>query len=113
PIEVEGTALEMATFSDLDSPANIFYLADVGSSTANFAGWYIAPGYGNGTTDVRWRKGKRHADGRNWIFCDGHAKWSKDPDFKNPNGTNKSQDALMEEYRKRGIYTYYYTETNN
>ncbi len=108
-----GTPLEMATFADLDSAANIYYLTDVGSDANNFAGWYLAPGYGNNTTDTRWRRGKRHADGRNWIFCDGHAKWSKDPDFKNQDGTNKSQDALTEEYRKRGIYTYYYTETSN
>jgi prepilin-type N-terminal cleavage/methylation domain-containing protein/prepilin-type processing-associated H-X9-DG protein len=109
-----GTPLEMANFADFDYPANVFYLADVGSSpTSSFAGWYIAPGYGNGGPNGRWARGKRHADGRNWIFCDGHAKWHKDPDFRNPNGTDKSQAVITEEYRKKGIYTYYYTETSN
>lgn len=100
------------------APANLFYIADVGStvSTTNgnaFAGWYIAPGYGNGTGDNRWSRGRRHSEGRNWVFCDGHAKWFKDPSFVNDNGTRKSQTVIMEEYRRRGIFTYPETETSN
>ncbi|MES2465322.1 MAG: DUF1559 domain-containing protein [Armatimonadota bacterium] len=110
-----GTAFEMVSLPDTNYPANLFYLTDVGSSkTSLMAGWYITPGYGNaGNGTGRWELGGRHAGGRNWIFCDGHAKWSKDPDFKNANGTAKSETALNAEYRLRGIYTDYLTETNN
>lgn len=105
----KGNAFDMYSLASIARPANVFYISDVGSLiSANgnaFAGWYIAPGYGNGTTDMRWRKGKRHADGRNWVFADGHAKWYKDPNFLRANGTNKSQSEIMTEYRARGIYT--------
>ncbi len=107
------SSFEMVSQSDIVSSSNLFYLSDVGSSTAAFAGWYIIPGYGNAATDARWRKGKRHNEGRNWIFCDGHAKWSKDPAFQNANGTYKDSATLIEEYRKRGIYTYFYTDSSN
>ena len=111
---VGGKMLSLSAFA---APANLHYVAEVGSSvTANgwtFAGWYIAPGYGNGTTDFRWRKGKRHAEGRNWVFVDGHAKWYKDPNFLNTDGTNRSQTLLMEDYRKNGIYTYPETDSSN
>ena len=100
------------------APANLFYVSEVGSATATngntFAGWYIAPGYGNaGKPTDRWAKGKRHSDGRTWVFCDGHAKWSKDPAFVNANGTARTQAEITDEYRKRGIYTYPSTEISN
>jgi prepilin-type processing-associated H-X9-DG protein len=111
---VGGKMLPLSAFA---APANLHYVAEVGSSvTANgwtFAGWYIAPGYGNGTTDFRWRKGKRHSEGRNWVYVDGHAKWTKDPNFLNADGTNRSQTLLMEDYRKNGIYTYPETDSSN
>ncbi len=105
PKEKRGTPLEMASLADIKSPASVFYLTDVGSS-GDFAGWYIAPGYGNSKTGKgRWEQGGRHAGGRNWIFCDGHAKWSKDPDFNTAD--------MVDAYRRRGIYTDYLTETNS
>lgn len=111
---VGGKMLPMSSYS---APANLHYIAEVGSSvTANgwtFAGWYIAPGYGNGGSDTRWRKGKRHNEGRNWVYVDGHAKWTKDPDFVGANGVNKSQAAITEEYRRNGIYTYPETDSSN
>jgi prepilin-type N-terminal cleavage/methylation domain-containing protein/prepilin-type processing-associated H-X9-DG protein len=102
---------KMHPISAYAHPASLFYAADVGTAlSANgtlFAGWYIAPGYGNDATGQgRWPKGRRHAEGRNWIFCDGHAKFFKDPDFKRANGTAKSQDEIMREYARRGIYTF-------
>ena len=110
PKEKRGTSLEMASLSDIKNPSNVFYLADVGSvvtATGDFAGWYITPGYGNnGDGSGRWEKGGRHRDGRNWIFCDGHAKWNKDPDFV-------GKPDMIAAYRKRGIYTDYLTETDN
>ena len=105
-----GTALEMVSLADIKNPSNVFYLADVGSvvtATGDFAGWYITPGYGNnGDGSGRWEKGGRHGGGRNWIFCDGHAKWNKDPDFV-------GKPDMIAAYRKRGIYTDYLTETDN
>lgn len=108
---------KMLPLSSYAAPANLHYIAEVGSSvTANgstFAGWYIAPGYGNSTLDTRWRKGKRHSEGRNWVYVDGHAKWTKDPDFVDANGVNKSQAVITEAYRKNGIYTYPETDSSN
>ena len=101
------------------SPSNVFYSADVGSATDPatgnvFAGWYIAPGYGNNATGTgRWPRGKRHNGGRNWTFADGHAKFFRDNSFLRDNGTAKSQAEIMEEYRKRGIYTYIDTDSSN
>jgi prepilin-type N-terminal cleavage/methylation domain-containing protein/prepilin-type processing-associated H-X9-DG protein len=106
-----GTTNPLAMFNlaEIRRPANLFYLADVGSNQAangnNFAGWYITPGYGNGTTDVRWRRGKRHADGRNWLFCDGHAKWFKDPAWEKTPGVAFTEGELRLQYRARGVYT--------
>jgi prepilin-type N-terminal cleavage/methylation domain-containing protein/prepilin-type processing-associated H-X9-DG protein len=102
---------KMHPLADIQYPANTFYLADVGSSIAAtgtvFAGWYIAPGYGNDAAGTgRWPRGKRHAEGRNWVFCDGHAKWMKDPPFQNPNGTAKTELEIRAEYQSLGIYTY-------
>src|SRR5579871_3479441 len=101
---------KMHSIADYAAPANLFYAADVGSQNVGgliFAGWYIAPGYGNNANGTgRWPKGKRHQDGRNWIFCDGHAKYRKDPPFLNNDGTAKSQAEIMWEYQHIGIYTY-------
>ncbi len=92
-------------------PSNVFFATDVGSRVLSngviFAGWYIAPGYDNDAAGRgRWPKGKRHALGRNWIFCDGHVKWFKDPPFLNPDGSPKTQAQIMWEYQHMGIYTY-------
>lgn len=95
--------------SAINKPANVFFSTDVGSYAANgnsFAGWYVAPGYGNSTDpNQRWPKGGRHMKGRNWNFCDGHAKYFVDGNFLNPDGTAKSQATITAEYKARGIYT--------
>ena len=106
PDQAAQQGAKMRPLAAYAAPANLFFVSEVGSNSTNFAGWYIAPGYGNSATDTRWRNGKRHADGRTWVFCDGHAKWSKDPDFLTSTGAAKSQVAITEEYRQRGIYTY-------
>ncbi|MBV9470371.1 MAG: DUF1559 domain-containing protein [Abitibacteriaceae bacterium] len=85
-------------------PAKVFFTTDVGSDATGFAAYYIVPGYGNGTTDTRWRNGGRHLEGRTWSFLDGHAKWYKDPPFKRPDGSIRSQSEIENEYRARGIY---------
>lgn len=108
---------KMRPMSSYASPANLIYVADVGSQVANgnaFAGWYIAPGYGLTASGTgRWEKGQRHAGGRSWVFCDGHAKWSKDPGWRTAAGVLKTQTQIMEEYRLKGLYTYPDTETSN
>jgi len=101
-----GTPLDMYNFAGIARPANVFFSTDVGSATASngntFAGWYIIPGYGQstGSTVDRWDLGRRHNQGRNWIFCDGHAKWFKDPE---DNTLTSAQLNLA--YRARGIYS--------
>lgn len=106
---------KMRPLASYAAPANLFYVTEVGSFTSTgMAGWYIAPGYGNSTDPTaRWPKGRRHAGGRNWVFCDGHAKWFKDPDFVKAGGAAKTQAELTEEYRKRGIYTYPTTDSSS
>lgn len=104
-----GGPLDMYGDTDINRPANVFYLTDVGSyrdpATGNaFAGWYITPGYGNSTNpQQRWPKGQRHAGGRNWTFCDGHAKWFKDPAFLDAAGAPRGD--LIAAYQAMGIYT--------
>lgn len=103
---------KMHNLASINFPASTFYVTDVGSQnyggvTGTFAGWYVAPGYGNNAAGTgRWPKGKRHAGGRNWTFADGHAKWFKDPNFLNANGSAKAQQVIMNEYQAMGIYTY-------
>jgi prepilin-type N-terminal cleavage/methylation domain-containing protein/prepilin-type processing-associated H-X9-DG protein len=95
---------------DVVSPANVLYTADVGSARlANggaFAGWYIAPGYGNsGNGSGRWERGARHTGGRNWTFADGHAGYKKDPAFRDENGTIP-QRRMMWIYQQMGLFTF-------
>jgi prepilin-type N-terminal cleavage/methylation domain-containing protein/prepilin-type processing-associated H-X9-DG protein len=102
---------KMHPISYYQFPANLFFAADVGTQLSSngtlFAGWYIAPGYGNNASGTgRWPKGRRHSEGRNWIFCDGHAKFHKDPPFLRANGSAKSQPEIVFEYQQRGIYTF-------
>lgn len=108
---------KMRSLASYAAPANLIFVADVGSQVASgnaFAGWYIAPGYGLTSSGTgRWEKGQRHSGGRNWTFCDGHAKWTKDPSWFTATGTLKTQAQLMEEYRKMGLYTYPETDTSN
>jgi prepilin-type N-terminal cleavage/methylation domain-containing protein/prepilin-type processing-associated H-X9-DG protein len=107
-----GGPLDMYNLAGIRQPASVFYSADVGSTTTaggQFAGWYIIPGYGQstGSTVDRWDKGRRHNQGRNWVFCDGHAKW-----FKDPEDNNLTSAQLLAAYRLRGIYTDPEWETN-
>lgn len=102
----------MRSLSTFAVPSKMFMVTDVGTNNG-FAGWYITPGYGNGSSDARWSNGGRHLYGRVWAFADGHAKWVKDPSFKLNDTTWKTQAQLVEEYRGRGVYTYPDTENDN
>lgn len=118
PVVTASRGLPWDTFAlnEMKAPASVYYLADVGSnpdSTGNYmAGWYLAPGYGNSATDKRWVQGGRHQGGRNWIFCDGHAKWYKDPAFQTTGGAYISQKDITNTYRGMGIYTDPLWQTN-
>jgi prepilin-type N-terminal cleavage/methylation domain len=109
-----ATPFDMFSLDEIKAPASTYYVTEVGNSfSANgnaFGGWYIATGYGNGGTDMRWSSGKRHQGGRNWVFTDGHAKWHKDPEFQNPDGSRRTQAQITEDYRLKGIFTYPYVQ---
>ncbi len=111
------TVAKGRNMSEIVSPANLFFTADVGSarlaSGGTFAGWYIVPGYGNsGNGTGRWERGARHNGGRNWTFTDGHAKFQKDPAFRDANGTI-SERTLVWQYQLMGIYTFPETPDSN
>jgi prepilin-type N-terminal cleavage/methylation domain-containing protein/prepilin-type processing-associated H-X9-DG protein len=103
--------------SSVANPANVLFSAEVGSarlaSGGTFAGWYIAPGYGNSGNGLgRWERGARHTGGRNWTFTDGHAKFVKDPAFRDSNGTIPER-RIRWTYQQMGFYTYPETPDNN
>ncbi len=110
--------VKMHSLADMQYPSNLFYMADVGSQLSStgtiFAGWYIAPGYGNTADGTgRWPKGGRHQGGRNWAFVDGHAKFHKDPPFVNADGTARTETQIINDYTELGIYTYPETDGPN
>lgn len=91
----------------ISRPAEVFFVTENGTDpAAGYAAYYITPGYGNSASPTnRWAMGKRHQEGRVWVFVDGHAKWSKDlPYLKSP-GVAKTQAELIAEYAARGILT--------
>jgi len=110
--------------SQVASPANVFYIADVGSgsfssggNTYYFAGWYVIPGYGTNAASAsnRWVLGSRHTNGRNFNFCDGHAKYAKDEATtatKLPAAAadSPSMNGYIWDYQQRGIYTFPMTD---
>jgi prepilin-type processing-associated H-X9-DG protein len=94
----------MPPLAKIACPSNVFLVTDVGTVNTNYyaAGWYIVPGYGGTGPGTRWNLAGRHVGGRNWIFCDGHAKWFSDPNLT----TNVAQDTVIRAYQALGIYTY-------
>lgn len=105
-----GGSYQMASNTSIARPANVFYLSDVGSAAQNydltkFGGWYIVPGYGMTSGAVnRWTVGQRHTQGRNWTFCDGHAKFAKDPGFRKADGSLKGTGDIQADYNRMGIF---------
>lgn len=113
-----STTAKGRVLTQIENPANVVFTAEVGSarlaSGGVFAGWYVAPGYGNnGNGTGRWERGGRHGGGRNWTFTDGHAKFVKDTSYTRANGTTKPQREIMWEYQQRGLYTFPETTDNN
>ena len=96
---------------EVEEPASTWIMTEYSINKANGnGGWYTTPGYlNNSTSDVndrdRWRGGRRHTEGRNWLFLDGHAKSYKDPTFESSPGVAKSQAAIEAEYNAKQVYT--------
>lgn len=84
------------------NPAKCFLVSELGMGSYTYSVYYMDPGYG---TPTRWEAGARHNEGRNWMFCDGHAKWEKE--FCAPGTANAT---VRSAYQSRGVYTYPSTE---
>ncbi|MGV3613747.1 MAG: prepilin-type N-terminal cleavage/methylation domain-containing protein [Fimbriimonas sp.] len=83
----------------LVSPAKTMFATDAGGGV----GWFFVTGYAN-HADNRWQDSGRHRGGRNFTFCDGHAKYQKDLNYFKPDGAKKTEVELMLEYQRNGIY---------
>ncbi len=95
---------------EIELPASTWIMTEyaINAQTGN-GGWYTTPGYlndqvSNGNSN-RWRNGRRHTEGRNWLFLDGHAKSYKDPAFETSAGVAKTQATIQAEYDAKQVYT--------
>lgn len=97
--------------SEIKEPANTWIMTEysVNSITGN-GGYYCYPGYLNAQVSngnyTRWRGGRRHSEGREWLFVDGHAKWYKDPPFESAPGTPTPDATIKADYDRRQVYTF-------
>jgi prepilin-type N-terminal cleavage/methylation domain-containing protein len=85
----------------INSVSQMFLVGESGgkgaAATTTYAGsFYMQPGY---DINVRWANGKRHFDGRVWLFADGHAKWLIDQ-----GGADTT--AVTANYKNAGLYSY-------
>lgn len=97
---------KMRPMSFYTAPAQLVYIFDVGQNAANRSTWYSTVGYGNGVAaNAQWPSGRRHQEGRVFVFADGHAKWLKDPPHV-VNGVARTQAQIIADYQARGVYTY-------
>ena len=93
-------------------PEKVFLFTELGamkdgglSVPDNFGGWYGDIPLNKPTPNLRfWPRGRRHLGGRIFAFCDGHAKFFKDPDV-DPETTDysKLRDVI---YPALGVYTF-------
>ena len=58
------------------------------------------PGYG---VTTRWKAGQGHQGGRNFVFCDVHAKYYPEPINLGMAGVTSSQ--VLDAYRRVGVLT--------
>ncbi|WP_394793752.1 DUF1559 domain-containing protein [Armatimonas sp.] len=84
-----GTAYRFPNLPEMEAPAQTIFVGD-GSSGGRLAPpwWYQSYTNRGGTATAlpraastannAWEWPDRHAGGANYVFCDGHAKWSKD-----------------------------------
>ncbi len=108
-VEPANQTLRGRSLVEIAEPANVWIMTEYATNPDNGnGGWYTYPGYLNANATVgnrtRWRGGRRHLEGRHWLFTDGHAKWVKDPSFET-NGTATPDLTIMGAYTARQIYT--------
>jgi prepilin-type N-terminal cleavage/methylation domain-containing protein/prepilin-type processing-associated H-X9-DG protein len=71
-----GWANGYGSMAQVNRPSQCFMLTELGKGTYGYSVWYVQQ-YGYGYAP-RWLAGNRHNEGRNFTFCDGHAKWVRD-----------------------------------
>ncbi len=84
----------------INKPASVFLITEFGRLPTESGVYYCWPGYGD-PGFVRWRTGQRHQGGRNFVFCDGHAKYYREP--INLDTPGLTQRDVEEAYRRAGI----------
>jgi len=92
----------------IQEPANVFIMTEWSAAAGTgSAGWYTYLGYLNNDPVFRdrWRKGRRHFEGRQILFLDGHAKWYKDPPFEGSPGVDQAPTAIRAQYDAKQVYT--------
>lgn len=108
-VEPANQSLRGRSLVEIAEPANVWIMTEYGVNPDNGnGGWYTYPGYLNANATVgnrmRWRGGRRHFEGRHWLFTDGHAKWYKDVPFET-NGVATPDATILSAYTAREIYT--------
>jgi len=92
-----STAGGSNSMASIQSPSKCFLASELGMGAYTYSVWYMTPGYG---TPTRWEAGARHNEGRNFLFCDGHAKWIKEYCAAGtPAGT------VLTAYANNGVYS--------
>ncbi len=68
------------TLASINRPAQCILMLDFGQGAHAYSVYYAYFGYGYQASESpdRWAAGGRHNGGRNYVFCDGHAKWLAD-----------------------------------
>jgi len=98
------------SLAEIAEPGNVWIMTEYATDlTTGNGGWYCTPGYlnANGTVSLRdrWRGGRRHSEGRHWLFVDGHVKWLKDPAFETSPGVATPDAQILAYYNRIQVYT--------
>lgn len=94
---------------EFSEPASTWIMTELSAqNVTGTGGYYTTPGYlnnqvANGNA-LRWRGGRRHMEGRHWLFVDGHVKWYKDAPFE-VNGVASTQATIQAYYDAKQVYT--------
>ena len=96
--------------SDLAEPSSTWILTELSATQLGdgTGGYYTYPGYLNDqppSNMLHWRNGRRHQEGREWLFVDGHVKWYKDPPFETSPGVATAPSVIQAYYTNNKVYT--------
>lgn len=88
------------SIASVKAPSQVFLVTEFGQGAHAYSTWYTDLGYGTSTSESpdRWEAGRRHQGGRTFVFCDGHAKYVRDPT------TVKDYAQIKNAYYSRGIF---------